>query len=99
MGSPQASIRKGLCITKSVRGEGVDKVPTTLDELHGAEKLKAADIIPLYMNLEDLTNNWEISKGEVASGKAAMYFLGNWVIPQVIGAGRLRRISASSAPV
>ena len=33
------------------------------------------------------TNNWEISKGEVASGKAAMYFLGNWVIPQVIGAG------------
>ncbi len=33
------------------------------------------------------TNNWEMSKGEVASGKAAMYFLGNWVIPQVIGAG------------
>jgi raffinose/stachyose/melibiose transport system substrate-binding protein len=33
------------------------------------------------------TNNWEASKGEVASGKAAMYFLGNWVIPQVIGAG------------
>ncbi|MFC5529213.1 ABC transporter substrate-binding protein [Cohnella yongneupensis] len=33
------------------------------------------------------TNNWEMSKGEIASGKAAMYFLGNWVIPQVIGAG------------
>jgi ABC-type sugar transport system, periplasmic component len=33
------------------------------------------------------TNNWEMSKGEVASGKAAMYFLGNWAIPQVIGAG------------
>lgn len=33
------------------------------------------------------TNNWEISKGEMATGKAAMYFLGNWVIPQVIGAG------------
>lgn len=33
------------------------------------------------------TNNWEMSKGEVATGKAAMYFLGNWVIPQVIGAG------------
>lgn len=33
------------------------------------------------------TNNWEMSKGEVASGKAAMYFLGNWVIPQVIQAG------------
>ncbi|MFC6550584.1 ABC transporter substrate-binding protein [Cohnella cellulosilytica] len=33
------------------------------------------------------TNNWEMSKGEIASGKAAMYFLGNWAIPQVIGAG------------
>lgn len=33
------------------------------------------------------TNNWEMSKGEVASGKAAMYFLGNWVIPQVVDAG------------
>ncbi|MFC5467284.1 ABC transporter substrate-binding protein [Cohnella suwonensis] len=125
---------------------GVDKVPTTLDELYAAaEKLKAAGIIPLYMNYgaqwpignwaegsvkyvagdmkwtdqfvtsdtpwqidnawgtlmtiartfvqkgyveKDLaTNNWEMSKGEVASGKAAMYFLGNWVIPQVIGAG------------
>lgn len=125
---------------------GVDKVPTTLDELYAAaEKLKAADIVPLYMNYgaqwpmgnwaensawyvsgdpafhntmitmdapfqtdnawgilagiartfvengwveKDLsTNNWELSKGEVASGKAAMYFLGNWVIPQVIGAG------------
>ncbi|SEM53404.1 ABC transporter substrate-binding protein [Paenibacillus sp. OV219] len=33
------------------------------------------------------TNNWEMSKGEVASGKAAMLFLGNWVIPQLVGAG------------
>lgn len=131
---------------KAFEAAGVDKVPTTLDELYAAaEKLKAADIIPLYMNFgaqwtmgnwadnsawyvngdpqfaskqvaeeapfqvdnawgilanigrtfvqkewveKDLyTNNWEISKGEVASGKAAMYFLGNWVIPQVIGAG------------
>ena len=125
---------------------GVDKVPTTLDELYAAaQKLKDAGIIPLYMNYgaqwpignwaegsvkyvagdmkwfdklvtddapfkvdgpwgtminiartfvqkgwveKDLaTNNWEMSKGEVASGKAAMYFLGNWDIPQVIGAG------------
>ncbi|EXX86459.1 ABC transporter substrate-binding protein [Paenibacillus darwinianus] len=125
---------------------GVNKVPTTLDELYAAaQKLKDAGIIPLYMNYgaqwpignwaegsvkyvagdmkwfdklvtddapfkvdgpwgtminiartfvqkgwveKDLaTNNWEMSKGEVASGKAAMYFLGNWVIPQVIGAG------------
>lgn len=125
---------------------GIDKVPTTLDELYAdAQKLKDAGIIPLYMNFgaqwpvtnwgensynyvagdakwtdslipqeapfkvdgpwgklisiartfvekgwteKDLsTDNWEMSKGEIASGKAAMYFLGNWVIPQVIGAG------------
>lgn len=131
---------------KAFAAAGVDKVPTTLDELYAAaEKLKAADIIPLYMNYgaqwpignwaegsvkyvsgdmkfmdqfvtsdtvwsndnawgtlmniartfvqkgyveKDLaTNNWEMSKGEVATGKAAMYFLGNWVIPQIIGAG------------
>jgi len=125
---------------------GIEKVPTTLDELYAAaEKLKAAGIVPLYMNVgamwpitnwgengvwyvggqgnffdqfvadeapykmdnawgtllsigrefvkrgyteKDLaTNNWEMSKGEVATGKAGMYFLGNWVIPQLIGAG------------
>ncbi|QAY67999.1 ABC transporter substrate-binding protein [Paenibacillus protaetiae] len=131
---------------KAFAAAGIDKVPATLDELYAdADKLKAANIIPLYMNFgaqwpmgnwgdgtawyisgdpqfaskqvaldapfqvdspwgeianigrtfvqkgwveKDLyTNNWEMSKGEVASGKAAMYFLGNWVIPQVIGAG------------
>ncbi|WP_027091166.1 ABC transporter substrate-binding protein [Cohnella thermotolerans] len=125
---------------------GIDKVPTTLDELYAdAQKLKDAGIIPLYLNYgaqwpvsnwgensyayvagnakwtdtllssdapftvdgpwgkliqiartfvekgwveKDLsTNNWEMSKGEVASGKAAMYFLGNWVIPQLVAAG------------
>ncbi|NMO96597.1 ABC transporter substrate-binding protein [Paenibacillus lemnae] len=131
---------------KAFEAAGIDKIPASLDELYAAaEKLKAADIIPLYMNFgaqwtmgnwadnsawyvagdpqfasklvseeapfkvdnawgtlaeiartfvqkewveKDLyTNNWEISKGEMAAGKAGMYFLGNWVIPQVIGAG------------
>ncbi|MCD1258964.1 carbohydrate ABC transporter substrate-binding protein [Paenibacillus athensensis] len=37
---------------------------------------------------KDLNSNvWEASKGEIASGKAGMYFLGNWVINQIIGAG------------
>lgn len=131
---------------KAFEAAGIDKVPATLDELYAAaEKLKAADIIPLYMNFgaqwpmgnwadnsawyvagdpqfvsklvaeeapfkvdnawgtlaniartfvqkgwveKDLyTNNWEMSKGEMAAGKAGMYFLGNWVIPQIIGAG------------
>ncbi|WP_256756993.1 ABC transporter substrate-binding protein [Cohnella sp. WQ 127256] len=40
-----------------------------------------------YVEKDLATNNWEMSKGEIASGKAAMYFLGNWVIPQIIGAG------------
>lgn len=125
---------------------GIDKVPTTLDELYAdAQKLKDAGIIPLYLNYgaqwpvsnwgensysyvagnakwtdtllssdapftvdgpwgklisiartfvekgwvePDLsTNNWEMSKGQVATGQAAMYFLGNWVIPQLVQAG------------
>ncbi|USB31785.1 extracellular solute-binding protein [Paenibacillus sp. YPG26] len=33
------------------------------------------------------STNWEQSKKDVASGKFGMYFLGNWVINQVIGAG------------
>lgn len=37
---------------------------------------------------EDLaTNNWEASKVEIAMGNAAMYFLGNWVINQIIEQG------------
>ncbi|MFC5529212.1 ABC transporter substrate-binding protein [Cohnella yongneupensis] len=40
-----------------------------------------------YVEKDLSTNNWELSKGDVASGKAAMYYLGNWVIPQIIGAG------------
>jgi len=37
---------------------------------------------------EDLaTNNWEASKVEIATGNAAMYFLGNWVINQIIEQG------------
>ncbi|MDV7105106.1 extracellular solute-binding protein [Vibrio sp. TH_r3] len=34
-----------------------------------------------------MTNSWEDSKNMIANGKAAMYYLGNWVIPQVITAG------------
>lgn len=33
------------------------------------------------------TNNWEDSKGWLASGKGAMWFLGNWSINQVIQEG------------
>ncbi|MBP3962650.1 extracellular solute-binding protein [Paenibacillus sp. DLE-14] len=40
-----------------------------------------------YVEKDLFTNNWELSKGEVAKGNAGMYFLGNWVINQVIAAG------------
>ncbi|MCD1258961.1 carbohydrate ABC transporter substrate-binding protein [Paenibacillus athensensis] len=37
---------------------------------------------------KDLSSNlWEASKLEVASGQAGMYFLGNWIIPQLVSAG------------
>ncbi|GGE01986.1 ABC transporter substrate-binding protein [Paenibacillus nasutitermitis] len=137
----------GLVYNKAAfKKAGIDKAPTTLDELYAdAQKLKDAGIIPLYMNYgaqwpmgswgdgsafyvagqpdltskmaadnapfqldnawgtlltiartfvekgwveNDLnTNNWEMSKGELAAGKAGMYFLGNWVIPQLVTAG------------
>ncbi|MFD0670774.1 ABC transporter substrate-binding protein [Cohnella sp. GCM10027633] len=40
-----------------------------------------------YVERDLATNNWESSKSDVASGKAAMYYLGNWVIPQLVDAG------------
>lgn len=36
---------------------------------------------------EYILNNWEQSKSDFIDGKNAMYFLGNWVIPQLIEAG------------
>jgi len=40
-----------------------------------------------YLEPDVNSTNWEQSKKDVASGKFAMYFLGNWVIPQVISSG------------
>ena len=34
-----------------------------------------------------ITNSWEDSKAAIANGQAGMYYLGNWVIPQVIERG------------
>lgn len=34
-----------------------------------------------------MTNSWEDSKNAIATGKAGMYYLGNWVIPQLIQQG------------
>lgn len=40
-----------------------------------------------YLEPDINSTNWEQSKKDVASGKFGMYFLGNWVIPQVISSG------------
>ncbi|KAI7254628.1 hypothetical protein KC345_g11240, partial [Hortaea werneckii] len=40
-----------------------------------------------YLEPDVNSTNWEQSKKDVASGKFAMYILGNWVIPQVIESG------------
>ncbi|MGN7359155.1 ABC transporter substrate-binding protein [Paenibacillus sp. SAF-054] len=40
-----------------------------------------------YVEEHLFSNSWEISKSKMASGEAAMYFLGNWAIQQVIDAG------------
>lgn len=40
-----------------------------------------------YLEKDINSTNWEQSKKDVASGKFAAYYLGNWVINQVIGVG------------
>ncbi|QGQ98359.1 extracellular solute-binding protein [Paenibacillus psychroresistens] len=40
-----------------------------------------------YTEKDLMSTNWEASKKDVASGKMAMYLLGNWVVPQVIDNG------------
>jgi len=40
-----------------------------------------------YLEKDINSSNWELSKKDVATGKSAMYYLGNWVINQVIDAG------------
>ena len=40
-----------------------------------------------YLEKDINSTNWEQSKKDIANGKMAMYYLGNWVINQVIGVG------------
>ncbi|NLS14427.1 carbohydrate ABC transporter substrate-binding protein [Vibrio sp. SM6] len=40
-----------------------------------------------YTEKDLMTNSWEDSKAAIASGNAGMYYLGNWVIPQIIDRG------------
>lgn len=40
-----------------------------------------------YLEPDINSTNWEQSKKDIAAGKIGMYYLGNWVINQIIGAG------------
>lgn len=40
-----------------------------------------------YLEADINSTNWEQSKKDVASGKFAMFYLGEWIIPQLIGGG------------
>ncbi|OQQ10669.1 sugar ABC transporter substrate-binding protein [Vibrio splendidus] len=40
-----------------------------------------------YTEKDLMTNSWEDSKDAIVRGNAGMYYLGNWVIPQVIERG------------
>ncbi|MCD1259662.1 extracellular solute-binding protein [Paenibacillus athensensis] len=62
--------------------------PYTMDNAYG----KSMGILRTmyekgYLEPDINSTNWEQSKKDVASGKFAMYLLGNWVIPQVIDSG------------
>jgi raffinose/stachyose/melibiose transport system substrate-binding protein len=62
--------------------------PYTMDSGYG----KAMSILRTmhekgYLEPDINSTNWEQSKKDVASGKFAMYLLGNWVIPQVASSG------------
>ncbi|CAM4457740.1 ABC transporter substrate-binding protein [Paenibacillus tarimensis] len=54
-------------------GESISIVRTLIDRGYAEEDL--------------IANNWEKSKTDLAEGRAGMYFMGNWVISQVIDAG------------
>lgn len=65
-----------------------DNAPFTADKAYG----KALGIYHQWikdgLTEPDLTaNNWEDSKGWIASGKGAMWFLGSWSINQIIDDG------------
>ncbi|MFD2670897.1 ABC transporter substrate-binding protein [Marinicrinis sediminis] len=62
--------------------------PWQLDNAWGRSIMIAKTLINRgYVEDRLFADYWEISKTEVATGEAAMYFLGNWVINQVVAAG------------
>lgn len=68
-----------------------DPAPFSADKPYGKSFEVLHQLISQQLVEPDLTtNNWEDSKGWMASGKAAMWFLGNWSINQIIQEGSVK---------
>ncbi len=62
--------------------------PFTMDNGYGKAMSLLRELADKdYLEKDINSTNWEQSKKDLANGKMAMYFLGNWVINQVIGVG------------
>lgn len=62
--------------------------PFTMDNGYGKAMSLIKELADKgYLEKDINSTNWEQSKKDVANGKMGMYFLGNWVINQVIGVG------------
>ncbi|GIP09390.1 sugar ABC transporter substrate-binding protein [Paenibacillus macerans] len=62
--------------------------PFTMDNGYGKAMSLIKELADKgYLEKDINSTNWEQSKKDLANGKMAMYFLGNWVINQVIGVG------------
>ncbi|MEF2966422.1 extracellular solute-binding protein [Paenibacillus sp. M1] len=64
------------------------ETPFTMDNGYGKAMSLIKELADKgYLEKDINSTNWEQSKKDIANGKMAMYFLGNWVINQVIGVG------------
>lgn len=64
------------------------EAPFTMDNGYGKAMSLIKELADKgYLEKDINSTNWEQSKKDVANGKMGMYFLGNWVINQVIGVG------------
>lgn len=62
--------------------------PFTMDNGYGKSLSLLKELADKdYLEKDINSTNWEQSKKDLANGKMAMYYLGNWVINQVIGVG------------
>jgi len=90
------TVYDGLAVAISGDGDFLNKTlkdsaPFSADKPYGKSFAVLHKLITDKLVEPDLTtNNWEDSKGWMASGKAAMWFLGNWSINQIVQEGSVK---------